>query len=98
VKSALRSNPRVACTTKRAVNQIFSFGRDHGYFGRILSQTVVPVSTLTVPSPNKIVGFCYTPQDGNSLLSSIAATLRYLDASKLNERLEVLRPYMFREI
>jgi glyceraldehyde-3-phosphate dehydrogenase type II len=98
VKSALRSNPRVACTTKRAVNQIFSFGRDHGYFGRILSQTVVPVSTLTVPNPHKIVGFCYTPQDGNSLLSSIAATLRYLDASKLNERLEVLRPYMFREI
>jgi glyceraldehyde-3-phosphate dehydrogenase type II len=98
VKSALRSNPRVACTTKRAVNQIFSFGRDHGYFGRILSQTVVPISTLTVPSPSKIVGFCYTPQDGNSLLSSIAATLRYLDASKLNERLEVLRPYMFREI
>jgi glyceraldehyde-3-phosphate dehydrogenase type II len=98
VKSALRSNPRIACTNKRAVNQIFSFGRDHGYFGRILSQTVIPTSTLSVPNPRKIVGFCYTPQDGNSLLSSIAATLRYLDASKLDERLDVLRPYMFREI
>lgn len=98
VKAALRSNPRVACTNKRAVNQIFSFGRDHGYFGRILSQTVMPVSTLSVPNPNKIVGFCYTPQDGNSLLSSIAATLRWLDASKLEERLDVLRPYIFREI
>lgn len=98
VKAALRSNPRVACTNKRAVNQIFSFGRDHGYFGRILSQTVIPTSTLTVPNPRKIVGFCYTPQDGNSLLSSIAATLRYLDASKLDQRLDVLRPYIFREI
>jgi hypothetical protein len=98
VKAKLRSNPRVACTNKRAVNQIFSFGRDHGYFGRILSQTVVPVSTLTVPNSKRIVGFCYTPQDGNSLLSSIAATLRYIDASKLDERLDVLRPYMFREI
>ncbi len=97
-KAALRNNPRVACTAKRAVNQIFSFGRDHGYFGRILSQTVVPMSTISVPSPRKIVGFCYTPQDGNSLLSSIAATLRYLDASKLDERLDVLRPYIFREI
>jgi glyceraldehyde-3-phosphate dehydrogenase type II len=98
VKSALRNNPRVACTNKRSVNQIFSFGRDHGYYGRILSQTVVPTSTLTVPNPRKIVGFCYTPQDGNSLLSSVAATLRYLDASKLDERLAALRPYIFREV
>jgi len=98
VKSALRNNPRVACTNKRSVNQIFSFGRDHGYYGRILSQTVIPTSTLAVPNARKIVGFCYTPQDGNSLLSSVAATLRYLDASKLDERLDALRPYMFREI
>lgn len=98
VKAKLRSNPRVAVTNKRSVNQIFSFGRDHGYYGRILSQTVVPLSTLAVPSPRRVVGFCYTPQDGNSLLSSVAATLRYLDASKLDNNLEVLRPYMFREI
>jgi glyceraldehyde-3-phosphate dehydrogenase type II len=98
VKSALRNNPRVAVTNKRSVNQIFSFGRDHGYYGRILSQTVIPTSTLAVPHARKIVGFCYTPQDGNSLLSSVAATLRYLDATKLDERLDALRPYMFREI
>jgi len=98
VKAALRNNPRIACTNKRAVNQIFSFGRDHGYFGRILSQTVIPTPTLTVPSPRKVVGFCYTPQDGNSLLSSIAATLRWLDASKLEDNMNVLRPYIFREI
>ncbi len=98
VKAALRNNPRIACTGKRSVNQIFSFGRDHGYYGRILSQTVVPISTLTVPNPRKIVGFCYTPQDGNSLLSSVAATLRYIDPTQLEERLDVLRPYIFREI
>jgi len=98
VKAALRNNARVAITNKRYVNQIFSFGRDHGYFGRILSQTVVPVATLAVPNPRKVVGFCYTPQDGNSLLSSIAATLRYLDEKKLEENLDVLRPYIFREI
>ncbi|HKB79305.1 MAG TPA: hypothetical protein VKH35_06275 [Thermoanaerobaculia bacterium] len=98
VMSAFRSNPRVAVTQRRSVNQIFSFGRDHGYFGRIFSQTVVPISTLAVPSPRKVVGFCYTPQDGNSLLSSVAATLRLLDAKKMDERLDILRPYIFREI
>lgn len=98
VKAAFRNNTRVAVTQRRSVNQIFSFGRDHGYFGRIFSQTVVPLSTVSVPHADRVVGFCYTPQDGNSLLSSVAATLRYLDESKLEERLDVLRPYIFREI
>ncbi len=98
VKAAFRNNPRVAVTGRRSVNQIFSFGRDHGYFGRIFSQTVIPLATLAVPNPRRVVGFCYTPQDGNSLLSSVAATLRYLDVSKLEERIDVLRPYIFREI
>ena len=98
MKSALRCNTRVAVTQRRSVNQIFSFGRDHGYFGRIFSQTVIPLSTVAVPNPRKVVGFCYTPQDGNSLLSSVAATLRYLDANKLEEHIDALRPYIFREI
>ena len=98
VKAAFRNNPRVAVTQRRSMNQIFSFGRDHGYFGRIFSQTVVPLSSVAVPNPRKIVGFCFTPQDGNSLLSSVAATLRYLDVKKMDERIDVLRPYIFREI
>jgi glyceraldehyde-3-phosphate dehydrogenase type II len=98
VKSAFRNNTRVACTQRRSVNQIFSFGRDHGYFGRIFSQTVMPLNTISVPHPQKVVGFCYTPQDGNSLLSSVAATLRLLDEKKLEDRIDVLRPYIFREI
>ena len=98
VKLAFRNNTRVACTQRRSVNQIFSFGRDHGYFGRIFSQTVMPLNTISVPHPQKVVGFCYTPQDGNSLLSSVAATLRLLDEKKLEDRIDVLRPYIFREI
>jgi glyceraldehyde-3-phosphate dehydrogenase (NAD(P)) len=98
MKAALRCNTRVAVTNRRSVNQIFSFGRDHGYFGRIFSQTVIPLSTVAVPNPRKVVGFCYTPQDGNSLLSSVAATLRYLNATKLEDNIDVLRPYIFREI
>jgi glyceraldehyde-3-phosphate dehydrogenase/erythrose-4-phosphate dehydrogenase len=97
-KTLLRNNARVATTNKRSVNQIFSFGRDHGYYGRIFSQTVVPLSTIAMPDPRTIVGFCYTPQDGNSLLSSVAATLRYFDPSKVEERMDVLRPHIFREI
>ena len=34
-------NPRVAITYKKSANLVFSFGRDHGHYGRILDQTVV---------------------------------------------------------
>lgn len=98
VKERLHENKRVAVTYKRSANSVFSFGRDHGYFGRILSQTVVALDTLTVRNGNEVVGFCFTPQDGNPLLSSVAATLWYLDPETMEERMNVLRPYLFNEV
>ncbi len=56
------------------------------------------VDTLTVRNGNEIVGFCFTPQDGNPLLSTLAATLWYLDRSTMEDGLDVLRPYIFREV
>jgi len=94
----LTANPRVALTHKRSANQIFSFGRDHGYYGRILSQTVLPVETLAVRDGRELVGFCFTPQDGNALLSSLAATLWYLHEDGVGERLEAVRRYLFQEV
>lgn len=93
----LQANTRVAITYKRSANQVFSFGRDHGYYGRILAQTVVPIETLAVRG-NELVGFCFTPQDGNPLMSTVAATLWYLDREHLEERMDILRPYLFREV
>ncbi len=94
----LAANPRVALTRKRSANRVFSFGRDHGYFGRILSQTVVPIQTIAVRDRRTVVGFCFTPQDGNALLSSVAATLWYLYPEGFEERLNALGPYLFREV
>lgn len=94
----LAANPRVALTHKRSANQIFSFGRDHGYYGRILSQTVVPVETLAVRNGTELIGFCFTPQDGNALLSSVAATLWYLHPDGIGDRLEAVRHYLFQEV
>jgi len=98
VKERLMSNTRVAVTYKRSANSVFSFGRDHGYYGRILSQTVVSLDTLAVRNGNELVGFCFTPQDGNPLLSTIAAMLWYLDDESVDERIDFLRPYLFREV
>ncbi|MDX1691358.1 MAG: hypothetical protein R3290_10080 [Acidimicrobiia bacterium] len=98
VKERLMANTRVAVTHKRSANQIFSFGRDHGYYGRILSQTVVPLDTIAVRNGREVVGFCFTPQDGNALLSSLAATLWYLHPDGFDDRMDTVRPYLFREV
>ena len=74
VMDRFEKNPLVALTEKDMTSMVFSFGRDHGHFGRILNQTVVVVQSLNVRNNTEITGFCFTPQDGNSLLSSIAAT------------------------
>ncbi|MDH3308731.1 MAG: hypothetical protein OEO77_14610 [Acidimicrobiia bacterium] len=94
----LDANTRIALTARTSANSVFSFGRDHGYFGRILNQAVVPVSSVTVRDGREVVGFCFTPQDGNSILSSVAATLWYLHRGDFEDRIDVIRPYLFREV
>jgi glyceraldehyde-3-phosphate dehydrogenase (NAD(P)) len=98
IHDRLDENTRIATTHKKSANQVFSFGRDHGYYGRILSQAVVALETLAVRNGNEIVGFSFTPQDGNPLLSTIAAMLWYLDRSTMDERINILRRYLFPEI
>jgi glyceraldehyde-3-phosphate dehydrogenase (NAD(P)) len=100
VNARLRENRRVAVTEKQLANIVFSFGRDHGYYGRILSQTVVVIPTLTVRRRREIVGFCFTPQDGNSLLSSVAAALWLVDPDEesLSTRLKPLHRWLYQEI
>lgn len=94
----LAANPRIALTHRNSANSVFSFGRDHGYFGRILNQAVIPVESLTVRDGHEVIGFCFTPQDGNSLLSSVAATLWYLYPEGFEDRIDILRPYLFQEL
>jgi len=100
VKRRLRENPLVAVTDKRFANLIFSFGRDHGYYGRILSQTVAVMPTIAVRRKREVYGFCFTPQDGNSLLSSVAATLWLIDPEweSVRSRLQPIRRWLYREI
>jgi glyceraldehyde-3-phosphate dehydrogenase type II len=100
VRQRLRENPLVAMTDKRYANLIFSFGRDHGYYGRILSQTVLVNPTLAVRRKREVYGFCFTPQDGNSLLSSVAAALWLIDPDwdSVATRLSPLKRWLYREI
>ena len=98
VKERLLANTRIAVTHKKSANQVFSFGRDHGYYGRIMSQAVVSLETLAVRNGNEIVGFSFTPQDGNPLLSTVAAMLWYIHPESQDDRMDILRRYLYPEI
>ena len=95
-----QKNRMIALTYKKSSNKVFSFGRDHGYYGRIFNQAVVPVeSVATLYSEKKnltrITGFCYTPQDGNSLLSSMAAVSYGLNGSSYLEKMNFVDDLLF---
>ena len=98
VMRRIEGNGRVALTHKNSMASVFSFGRDHGLFGRILNQTVIPQQSLAMRGSREVVGMCFTPQDGNSLLSSIAATLWFLYPDSYEERIGPLKEYFFRHI
>jgi len=91
-------NPRVAVTHKTSANLVFSFGRDHGHYGRILDQTVAVIPTVHVINENEVIGFCFTPQDGNSILSSMTATERFLYPDDYEEKLRCLGAFLLQEV
>ncbi len=99
VLDKFEKNDLIALTERRMSNQVFSFGRDHGHYGRILNQTVISVPTLQLTRDgHELVGFCFTPQDGNSLLSSVAVATWFFYPNSYNQKLQVLAPWFFNEV
>ena len=96
--SKLESNDRIALTDKVSSNEVFSFGRDHGHFGRILNQSVISVPSLNIRNSNEITGFCFTPQDGNSILSSLAITEWFLYPHSYEDKIQCLSQFFFDEV
>tara|TARA_Y100000590_G_scaffold60971_1_gene65045 strand:+ start:101 stop:1171 length:1071 start_codon:yes stop_codon:yes gene_type:complete len=98
VKDRLIANNLVAMTTKNMTSTVYSFGRDHGHFGRILNQTVVVEQSLHVKNDHEVYGFCFTPQDGNSILSSISAAEHFLYPHSYEDKIQCLSELFFEEI
>ena len=99
VMEIFAQNPLVAITEKKLSSQVFSFGRDHGHYGRILNQTVISTPSLHLRDSGKeLVGFCFTPQDGNSLLSSIAASTWLLYPNSYVQKIQSLSEWFFDEV
>jgi glyceraldehyde-3-phosphate dehydrogenase type II len=93
-----KADRRITMTKKQSACEVFSFGRDHGYFGRLLNQTVIVEPTLEVRKGHEVIGFCFTPQDGNSLISSFSAAAWLLDPKTYVEKTRCVDQFMFSEV
>jgi len=91
-------NPRVAVTHKQSANLVFSYGREYGHYGRILDQTVMVLPTVHVLNDNEVIGFCFTPQDGNSILSSLTAAERFLYPGEWEEKIQCMGAFLLQEV
>ena len=95
----VKVNDKIAVTYKCSANQVFSFGRDQGHYGRILNVTVLALPTLILRDGGKRAsGYCFTPQDGNSLLSSVAAASWFLYPDDYEDRIQCLQPFFVDEV
>ena len=56
------------------------------------------VPRLAVRNGAEVVGYCFTPQDGNSILSSVAAADWFLYPDSYEEKIQCLKPYFFDEV
>ena len=98
IKEKLHNNDRIAMTNKDLTSTVFSFGRDHGHYGRIMNQTVVIEQSLHVRNEHEVSGFCFTPQDGNSILSSISAAEWMLYPHSYEDKIQCLSHLFFKII
>jgi len=96
-----QENKFTAVTHKTSANRVFSFGRDHGYYGRIFNHTVLSIPSLHLQQcagTTIVSGFCFTPQDGNSLLSSCAAAMWVAYGQKYKKMMDSFDKYLFTNI
>ena len=100
VLASIAANPHLAVTAKKSSNMVFSFGRDYGPWGRLLMHSVIPTHTLCVTEGGtRLVGFSFTPQDGNPLVSSIAAAVWFHDPSGYRAKIQPLMDkYLWKEV
>jgi glyceraldehyde-3-phosphate dehydrogenase type II len=82
VMARFKQDKFVTLTKHKTANKVYSFGRDHGFYGRIYNHVVICEPSVSIfpkttgaKKGTVVTGFAFTPQDGNSLLSSAVAAL-----------------------
>ena len=78
VLAALRSHRWLAFTKKAHANRIFAFARTHLFAGRVLAQAIIYEPSIAVLRDGTVKFHAFTPQDGNVVISNLAAVIQGL--------------------
>ncbi len=76
IESGIERNLAVSSTTKFDSNIVFELGRRYSQYGRIFSQAIINSNNILLDTKNnRIKGWAFIPQEGNTILSTIHAFL-----------------------
>ena len=64
---------------------------------KLSSHGIIAKESLHVKN-NNLTGYCFTPQDGNALLSSVAASVNYFYKDSWIDKMSVFDKYIFKNI
>lgn len=90
-------NPYVAETNYFDANRVFDMGRRYGFQGRLYNHAIV-VSNNVLRNGNVVMGWAFVPQEGNTIISTVASMLDILrhparDGILAKIRSDLTRPF-----
>ncbi|MEI7512114.1 MAG: hypothetical protein WCK01_01495 [Candidatus Uhrbacteria bacterium] len=90
IQTLIEHNPFCATTEKFDSNKLFELGRRYGVQGRIYSHAVICTTSLMLQG-NRIKGWAFIPQEGNSILSTLESYLQQTDHPDRQNVIESLK-------
>lgn len=84
-------NPLVAATSKYDSNLVFELGRRYGLDGRLYSHAIINSNNLLFDtSENRVKGWAFIPQEGNTILSTINAFVLQVGLSNPENKMKLI--------
>ncbi|MGL5825791.1 MAG: hypothetical protein ACRCYU_13430 [Nocardioides sp.] len=93
----LSTDPYTATTTMFDSNMVFEVGRRYGFAGRLFSQAIFVPGNLLVRD-DVVSGWAFVPQEGNTVLSTVAAFLQRTHRGPAAALAEIATDLLIREL
>lgn len=90
INTRFNESQYIATTNKFDSNLVFELGRRYGFHGRIFSHAIIVVNNLLL-NENRISGWAFVPQEGNTLISTLHAFMLQMDINDFDEKLEIIK-------
>ncbi len=89
---SISQNSYISTTSKFDSNVIFELGRRYSPYGRLFSHVIINDNNLLIDTKNnRLKGWAFIPQEGNTILSTIHAFLLQTNHYKANEIIEIIK-------